>query len=72
MRVIETTQSSSSLLPTFPAEPGPTVAADVFLPPRTQFQNSVTRTDPLNSADLVHGYRFRGFSRYPMLRGKNL
>lgn len=72
MRSIETTHSSSSPLPTFPAEPGPAALADVSLPPRGSASEQRDQKGLPERTDLRLGYRFRGPSRHATSRGKEL
>lgn len=72
MRSIETTHSSSSPLPTFPAEPGPAALADVSLPPRGSASEQRDQKGLPERTDLRLGHRFRGPSRHATSRGKEL
>lgn len=73
MRNIEATRSSSSSsLPTIPAEPGPAAIADVSLPPRGAVSEQRDQNGLPERTDLCLGYRFRGPSRHATSRGREL
>lgn len=72
MRNIEATHSSSSPLPTIPAEPGPAALADFSLPPRDAVSEQRDQNGLPERTDLCLGHRFRGPSRHATSRGKEL